>query len=120
MVATGVVPEISVSFQVTVEVITLVLPSAKVPVAVNGTVKPIATEGEDGVTAMDLSGFVTVKVAVPDMPPCVAITVTDAPGVTAVARPPAVMVAPVEALQVTVLVRSWVVLSAKVPVAVNC
>ena len=43
-----------------------------------------------------------------------------APGVTPVATPAAVMVAPVDALQVTLLVMFCMDPSAKVPVAVNC
>ena len=46
----------------------------------------------------------------------------DEPLFTAVAKPPAVMVATlvVSELQVTEPVRFWVLLSVKVPVAVNC
>src|SRR3974390_2524263 len=46
--------------------------------------------------------------------------VTLAFAVPAVAKPPAVMVAPVEALQVTALVMVWVLPSVNVPVAVYC
>ena len=50
----------------------------------------------------------------------VAVMVEVAPGVTPVAKPPAEIVAPVVAFQVTVDVMFLVVWSAYVPVAVNC
>jgi len=64
---------------------------------------------------------VTVRVAVPEMDPEVAVRVV-VPAATAVARPPVEMVAAevVEELQVTEEVRSLVLLSEKVPVAMNC
>ena len=66
----------------------------------------------------------TVRPVEPDTPPDAAVIVVD-PAATAVANPlePAalLMVAvPFEEVQVTVLVKSCVVLSEKVPVAVNC
>ena len=70
--------------------------------------------------AIDTSGLVTFMMAVPEMLPWVAMIVTVAFGVTAVARPAAVMVAPVEALHVTALVMFWVLPSVNVPVAVYC
>ena len=78
------------------------------------------TEGAGGVMAIDTSRSVTFMMAVPEMLPWVAMIVTVAFGVTAVARPAAVMVAPVEALHVTALVMFWVLPSANVPVAVYC
>ena len=63
--------------------------------------KPAAIDAVAGVTAIDTSGLVTVSVAVPDMLPWAAMMVEVAFGVTPVARPPAVMVAPTDALQVT-------------------
>jgi hypothetical protein len=74
---------------------------AYVPVAVNCWVAFGATEAVGGVTAIDTSGFVTVNVAVLEIGPEVAVMVEVAPGVTPVAKPAAVMVAPVEALHVT-------------------
>ena len=88
--------------------------------AVNCSVKLAATEGAAGVMAIDTSGLVTFMMAVPEMLPWVAMIVTVAFGVTAVARPAAVMVAPVEALHVTALVMFWVLPSVNVPVAVYC
>ena len=66
-----------------------------------------------GVTAMDTSGFVTVRLAVPDTLPEVAVMFT-APGATPVARPAAVIVAAalLDDCQVAVEVRSWVLPSA--------
>ena len=86
---------------------------------------PGAMAGFAGVTAMDRSvaGFMVRPVA-PDTLPDAAVIVVE-PDATAVASPlePAVLLivaAPVEELQVTVLVISCVVLSEKVPVAMNC
>ena len=67
------------------------------------------TETVPGVTAMETSGLVTVRVAAPEIPESVAEMVEVAPGVTPVARPPAVMVAPAVAAQVTDVVRLLVV-----------
>ena len=86
---------------VTVEVITLVLLSAYVPVAVNDCVKGTAMDAVGGVTAIEISGLVMVSTAVPEMLPWVAMMVEVVLGVTPVANPPVVMVAPSEALQVT-------------------
>ena len=66
-----------------------------------------ATEAAAGVTEIETSAF-TVSIAVPEIVPDVAVMVTLAPAVPAVANPPAVMVAPVEALHVTLDVMSWV------------
>jgi hypothetical protein len=96
------------------------LPSAYVGTAVNCCVNVTATDAVAGVIAIETSGLVTVSVAVPEMLPCAAWMVTVVLGVTAVAKPPCVMVAPAEALHVTLLVRFCVELSAYVPVAVNC
>ncbi len=79
-------------------------------------------EGFPGVIAIETSvaGF-TVSVVVPEMLPEVAVIVED-PAATDVARPEALMVAtPVlDEAHCTVVVKSWVVLSEKMPVAVNC
>lgn len=56
-------------------------------------------------------GLVTVRTAVPEMLPDVAMIV-EIPGVTPAANPPEVMVAPKEALQVTLLVMFCVLPSA--------
>ena len=63
----------------------------------------------------------TVITVEPLTAPCVALMV-EVPAFTAVARPVVLMVATdvVPEVQVTVLVRFWVELSEKVPVAVNC
>ena len=72
-----------------------------------------ATVGFAGVTAMEISGFVTVRVAVPDTDPEVAVIVT-LPGATPVARPPVPMAAIrlFVDCQVAVAVRFWVLPSA--------
>ena len=96
--------------------------SVKVPVAVNCCVSPLATEVEAGVTVMDTSSAgMTVRTVEPETLPEVAVMVV-VPSPTAVARPVPLMAATVvaELAQVAVPVRSWGVLSVKVPVAVNC
>jgi hypothetical protein len=75
-------------------------------------VKPAATDGAAGVTAIDTSGLVMVRVAVPEMLPRVAMMVEVVLGVTPVANPPAVIVAPTEALHVTLDVMFCVLWSA--------
>ena len=85
-------------------------------------VAPLATKGFAGVTAMDTSvAAVTVSVVDPVTEPCFAEIVADCPAVTPVANPLALIVAAValEEAQVTELVRSCVLLSEKVPVALN-
>ena len=99
-----------------------VVPSLKVPVAVNCCVPPFGTEGFAGVTAIDTSvAAVTVSVVLPEMLPEVARMVVD-PVPRAVAKPAVLIVAtvPAEELHVEVLVRFCVVPSLNVPVAVNC
>ncbi len=94
----------------------------KVPVAVNCCVVPRAMLGVAGVTAMDASvALVTVKVAVPDMSPEVAVMVV-VPAATDAARPALLIVATAvsDELHVADAVKSCVVLSEYVPVAVNC
>jgi hypothetical protein len=96
--------------------------SEKVPVAVNCSVVPFAIEGFAGVTATDTSvGPVTVRFVVPLTAPDVAC-IWLVPADTAVAEPPAPIVAtPVVCeVQVTEPVKFCVELSEKVPVAVNC
>jgi hypothetical protein len=112
------VPEL----HVTVLVRFCVVPSLKVPVAVNCCVAPLAIDGFAGVTAIDCSvAAVTVRTVEPLIPPDVALIV-EVPTPAPVARPAALMVAVVVVpeLHVTVLVRFCVVPSLNVPVAVNC
>jgi hypothetical protein len=97
-------------------------PSVYVPVAVNCCVSPLATLGVAGVTAMETSAAgCTVSVVLPVTVPDVAEIVV-VPTATVAARPPAAMVAVavLEEAQLAVAVRSCVVLSVYVPVAVNC
>lgn len=100
--------------------------SVKVPMAVNCCVRPFAMLGLVGVTAMDTSAAaVTFKVVDPEIAPSVAV-ISDVPVVAVVARPllPAALLmvatAGVSDIQVTMLVRFWVLLSVYTPVAVNC
>jgi hypothetical protein len=115
MVATEEFEELQVG-----EGITLVVPSAKVPVAVNNCVKVMPMEAVGGFTAIDFSGLEMLRVVVPEMVPKVAIIVAVLPGATPVAKPPVVMVASGEALHVTVDVMSCVPWLANVPIAVYC
>jgi hypothetical protein len=118
IVATAVVAEAHVAVLVRF----CVLPSLKVPVAVNCCVRPFATEGLAGVTAIDCSvAAVTVITVEPVLPDCVAL-IEEVPVAAAVAKPPAAIVATlgVAETHVTVLVRFCVLPSLKVPVAVNC
>ena len=90
--------------------------------AVNCCGVPFATEGFAGVTAIETSdGAVTVSVAVPCTVPEAAVIVVG-PGVRVVAPPVALIVATLvaEELHVAVAVKSAVVKSPYVPVAVNC
>ncbi len=94
--------------------------------AVKCCVVPSAMLGLVGFTAMDTSvAEVTVSVIDPAILPDVAVIVVE-PAATEVANPlePDALLmaatAEVDELQVTVIVRSCVVLSENVPVATNC
>ncbi len=98
-----------------------VLPSEKVPMAVNCCVVPLAIEGAAGVTAIDWSvTAVTVTVVEPATLPLVAVTVAD-PGATAVISPvlETVTTPASEEVQAAEGVRSCVDWSEYVPVAVS-
>lgn len=121
MVATVVCEEL----QVTEVVRSCVLPSVKVPVAVNCCLVPSAMEGLAGVTVSDTrAADVTLSDVDRLTEPEVAVIVV-VPTLALVARPwlPAVLLMTATAvfaeLQVTVVVRSCVLPSVKVPVAVN-
>ncbi len=118
--------DVADELQVTDVVMSCVLLSEKVPVAVNCSVVPRAIRGLVGVTAMDLSVVeLTVKILVPDMLPKAAVIVA-VPAATDVAcplEPAALLIVATDAadeLQVTDVVISCVLLSEKVPVALNC
>jgi hypothetical protein len=103
-----------------------VLLSEKVPVAVNCCVVPRKIEGLAGVTAIETRvTSVTVRVVEPEMFPDVAVIVV-VPAAIEAAFPfdPAVLlmvaIDSVEEVQITDVVRSCVLLSEKVPMAVNC
>lgn len=118
IVATAVVPEL----QVTDAVMSCVLLSLKVPVALNCSVVPAATDGVAGVTTMETSVAFTVSVAVPLTLPEVAVIVVE-PAALALTMPPLEIVAtPVlDEVHETELVRSFEPpLPLYVPVAVNC
>lgn len=109
-------------FQVAKLVRSLVLPSVKVPVAVSCTVVPSARDALAGETASEArTGAVTVRVALPLTPEYVAVMVAE-PGALPVAMPPLETVAMLvfDELQVVELVRSLLLLSLYLPVAVNC
>jgi hypothetical protein len=118
IVATDVVADA----HVTLPVRSCVELSLNVPVAVNCCVLATRIVGVAGVTAIeDRVAAVTVSVVDPTTLPLVALIV-DVPTFTAVAKPAALIVAfaGVPDAHVTLLVRSCVELSLKVPVAVNC
>ena len=72
-----------------------------------------ATEAVGGATAIETSGLVMVRIAAGlVMAPNVAVMFEVVPGVTPVARPPGVIVAPAVAFQVTLDVRSFELWSA--------
>jgi hypothetical protein len=124
MAATPAVDE----FQVTAVVRSCVVLSEYVPVAVNCSVVPLTMLGLVGVTVIDTSvAGVTVSVVDPDILPHVAVIVVE-PAAAEVAsplvlEPAALLMAATPAadeFQVASVVRSCVVLSENVPVAVNC
>lgn len=117
MVATVVVAE----FQVTVAVRSVVEASLNVPVAVNCCVRPSATDGLGGVTAIEVS-VMTVRVTAGDVTPLIAAVICVVPPATAVANPVVeiVAVAGVPEAQVAVVEMSTVDASLYVAVAVNC
>ena len=108
--------------QVTCEVRSFVVPSENEPVAANGWVAPIRILGAGGEINMeDRVAVITVRVVLPVILPEVAVMLV-VPGPIAVTRPLLLTVATagVDEVQVTWGVRSWVVESENVPVAVNC
>jgi hypothetical protein len=118
IVATVVVPDT----QLDTCVRSCVLPSVYVPVAVNCKVAPFAIDGLTGVTAIDTSvAAVTVNVAPGLVTPFSAAVICELPKPTAVARPAELIVATVVVPEThtTCVVRSLVLLSAYVPVAVK-
>jgi len=108
-------------FQVTCELKSCALLSVNVPVALNCCVVPGAIDMVAGVTAMETRESVTVRVAVPLTVPEVAVMLVD-PTAMAVAKPPVAIVATLEfdELQVTELLKSLLLPSLNLPVAVNC
>lgn len=117
IVATVFVAEV----QVTELVRFWMLPSLKVPVAVNCCAVPLTIVGSAGVTAIELSFGVTVSLVDPFTDPEVAVIVLF-PGATPVTKPLALTVANAvdEEVQVAEFVKFCVLPSLKVPVAVNC
>jgi hypothetical protein len=108
--------------QLAVFVSSSILPSVYVPVAVNCWIVPGASEGVDGVMAIETSdAAVTVNAVDPLTEPEVAEMVAP-PCTTLTANPALLIVAVAGAFddQVAVLVRFWVLASVNVPVAVNC
>jgi len=117
-VATDVLDEV----QVTCVDMSRLVPSEYEAVAVNCWVLPAGTLGRSGVTdTEDNVAVVTVRVAVPDLVPEVAVMVV-VPAPTAVARPLLLTVATaaLDELQVTTVVISRLVPSENMPAAANC
>ena len=118
MVAVNVFSEL----QLTDAVISRVVPSENVPVAVNCWVDPTGMIGLAGVTAMeDTVEELTVRVVNPEIVPEAAVMVA-VPAATAVARPLLSTVATevLDEFQVTDAVISWVDPSENVAVAMSC
>ncbi len=118
--------DVSAELHVTCVVRSWMVLSEYVPVAVYCRVNPLAMLWFVGVTEIELSvAAVTVSSVSPKTLPRVALTVVN-PTPTAAARPSEsaalLMVAMVSSdeLHVTCVVRSWVVLSEYIPVAVYC
>jgi hypothetical protein len=114
--------DVSAELQVTCVVISWLVPSAYVPVAVNCKETLKVMIGSLGVTDIKTRGTeVTVRFVFPEILPEVAITVVE-PAEAAVTKPVALTVATdvSDELQVTCVVISWLVVSEYVPVAVNC
>ena len=118
--------ELSDRLQRTEFVISCVVLSVKVPMAANCCCVPFTMPGFGGVTVMDTrAAAVTVSVVEPETLPRVAMTLVE-PAATPAANPlePAVLLMVAmelsDRLQRTEFVISCVVLSVKVPVAVNC
>ena len=91
------------------EVSNCVLPSSKVPVAVNCSDVPTAMDAADGETEIAVKwAGTTVKLVVSVSEPTAAV-ITAAPGPTVVERPELLIVATAgtEDVQVTPLIRSW-------------
>jgi len=108
--------------QVTVEVMSLVLLSVNVPIAVNWVVVPDAIELTKGEMEIDArADAVTVREALPVTPDAVAV-MDVVPSPRPSARPDCEIVAVLElvAAQTAALVRSWLLPSVYVPVATNC
>ncbi len=110
--------------QVTSVLISWVVLSEYVPVAVNCWATPTGMLGLVGVTAMvDRITEDTVRVTCPETLPEVAMMATGPPAATPVARPvlrPTVATDGLDELHVTCVVISWLVPSEYVPMATNC
>lgn len=102
---------VAVELQAALFVMSVVLPSEKIPFAANGCVAPISTEAVDGVTRIELSSTdVTVPAAEALVVPSEAVTVAE-PAATPVASPDVLTVRKLVAfeLHVTCEVMSCVV-----------
>lgn len=117
MVATAGLEDVHTTLLVT----SWVLLSLKVPVAVNGWVRPTAIDGLIGAIAIETNAGWTVNVVAPEMVPRVAVMV-EAATPTPVASPvmPIVATEVLEDVQVTVLVMVFTLPSLYVPLATNC
>ncbi len=121
MIATLGVPEPHVT-NVVRSWLVIFVPSEKTPVAVNRWLVPREMLGFVGETPMDTRvAEVTVRIVFPETLPNAAATVVE-PAETDIASPALSIVAtPIfDELHVTCVVRSWLLLSEKIPVAINC
>lgn len=110
------------TLQTTAFVKSCVLPSVNVPIADNCSLAPVAMDELAGITASETrAADVTARLAEPLNPPKVAVMLV-VPTATLLATPAEVMVATdvADDVQLTELVRSRLLPSLYLPVAVNC
>jgi hypothetical protein len=120
--ASMVATPVALEFHITLFVISVVLPSEKMPLAVNDCDWPVAMEAVAGVMTIDAScAAVTVAVAEPWVDPIVAVMV-ELPAETPVTNPEELTVAyaVLSAFQVTRLVTSFELPSPYTPTAESC
>ena len=113
---------VALEFHVTLFVMSVALPSEKIPLAVNDCVWPVAIEAVPGVTKIEFkSTAFTVAVAEPVVDPIDAVMI-ELPADTPVTRPDefTVAYAVLRAFQVARLVTSWELPSLYIPNAERC
>ena len=103
---------VALELHVTLLVMSVVLPSENIPLAVKACVWPVATDAVAGVTTIEVNNTeVTVAMADPDLDPIVAVIV-ELPAATPVTNPDELTVAYAVLAAVQV---AWLVTSLEVP-----